>query len=345
MPEKNIRYCREALQGVSRTFALGIDLLEDPLRDEVGIAYLVCRILDTIEDSTELPATDRMELLDRVGLQVFDPDRYRACAADIENLFRPATLGGPDHDLCRNAGIVLSTLHDLKPAARDAMKIPVMEMAAGMSKTIQRELSGQGLHLQTMEDLEQYCYYVAGTVGHLLTNLYVLDRPAITRDIEQNLRRHEVSFGLGLQVTNIIKGVTDDIARGVSYLPACLFLQAGISIDTLLDHPEDPRGREVLAGLVEWTLEKLDAALEYTLLLPVTEPDLRLFCGLPLAFAVRTLGLALESSAAFSEQALKISRIEVRAIHARMKKILDDNDKIRSLYMKEKEAVLVRVRP
>ncbi len=345
MPETNIRYCRKALQGVSRTFALGIDLLEDPLRDEIGVAYLVCRILDTIEDSTELPAPNRMELLDRVGLHIFDSDQYQDCAADIEKLFQPPALRGPDHDLCRHAGVVLETLHQLRPAALEAMKLPVREMAEGMSRTILREMSGEGLHLQTMEDLEQYCYYVAGTVGHLLTNLYVLDRPAISSEIEQDLRRHEVSFGLGLQVTNIIKGVTDDIARGVSYLPACLFSQAGISIETLLEHPEDPRGREVLTGLVEWTLVKLDEALEYTLILPVTEPDLRLFCGLPLAFAVRTLGLALTSTAAFSEQALKISRIEVRAIHARMKTILNNNEKIRALYKEEKEAVLVRVGP
>ena len=344
MPEKNIRYCRKALQGVSRTFALGIELLEDPLRDEIGLAYLVCRILDTIEDSTELPAPDRVALLDRVGQQIFDPGRYQACATDIARMFRSPALDGADHDLCRNAGVVLGTLHRLRPAALDAMKLPVLEMATGMSETIRREMSGEGLHLQTMEDLEQYCYYVAGTVGHLLTNLYVLDRPALTPEIEQNLRRHEVSFGLGLQVTNIIKGVTDDIARGVSYLPACLFTQAGISIETLLERPDDPRGREVLTGLVEWTLLKLDDALEYTLALPVGEADLRMFCGLPLAFAVRTLGLALSSTATFSENVLKISRLEVRAIHTRMKSILADNEKIRALYLEEKEAVLVRVR-
>ncbi len=221
------------------------------------------------------------------------------------------------------------------------MEPSVREMARGMAETVQRELLGEGLHLETMEDLERYCYYVAGTVGHLLTSLYALDRASVTPEVEAELRRREVAFGLGLQVTNIIKGVTDDIARGVSYLPLCLFRQAGITIDTLLSRPDDPRGRAVISGLVDWTLLKLDEALEYTLTLPVKETDLRLFCGLPLAFAVRTLSLALQSDMVFSEKALKISRAEVAAVHRRMESILDDNHRIRELYREERALVAV----
>ncbi len=273
--------------------------------------------------------------------EIFDAALIPPCAAAIERLFAPAALKGADHELCRNAATVLYALHELRPEARDAMEPSVREMARGMARTVERELRGEGLHLETMEDLEKYCYYVAGTVGQLLTSLYALDRPSITPRVEAELRRHEVAFGLGLQVTNIIKGVTDDIGRGVSYLPLCLFRQAGISIETLLDRPDDPRGREVVSGLAAWTLRKLDEALEYTLALPVSESDLRLFCGLPLAFAVRTLSLALRSTSVFSENVLKISRLEVAAIHRKMESMLDDNDRIRQLYREERALVPV----
>ncbi len=341
MPDKKVRYCRKALHGVSRTFALGIELLKEPLRDEIGIAYLVCRILDTIEDTTELPAEKRVAMLQRAEREIFDPARQADSATAIETLFAPVSLKGADYDLCRRCGTVLAALHELRPQARDAMEPPVREMARGMAETVKRELRGEGLHLETMEDLERYCYYVAGTVGHLLTSLYALDRASVTPEVEAELRRHEIAFGLGLQVTNIIKGVTDDIARGVSYLPLCLFRQAGITIETLLRRPDDPRGRKVISGLADWTLLKLDEALEYTLVLPVKERDLRLFCGLPLAFAVRTLSLALKSTTVFSEKALKISRLEVTAIHRRMESILDDNDRIRELYREERALVPV----
>jgi farnesyl-diphosphate farnesyltransferase len=339
--DNKVRYCRKALKGVSRTFALGIELLQEPLRDEIGIAYLVCRILDTIEDSTDLPAESRVDMLLQAEGEIFDPALYPARATAIEQLFDDPALQGADHELCRNTGTVLAALHELRPEAREAMEPPVREMARGMAATVRRELRGEGLHLETMEDLERYCYYVAGTVGQLLTSLYALDRPSIGPEVEAELRRHEVAFGLGLQVTNIIKGVTDDIGRGVSYLPLCLFRKAGITIDTLLSRPDDPRGREVVAGLASWTLDKLDEALEYTLAIPVQESDLRMFCGLPLAFAVRTLSLALRSSAVFSENVLKISRLEVAAIHRRMESILDDNDRIRELYREERALVPV----
>ncbi len=89
MLDKKVRYCRKALHGVSRTFALGIELLKEPLRDEIGIAYLVCRILDTIEDSTDLPAEARVALLQRAEREIFHPDRQAGCAAAIETLFSP----------------------------------------------------------------------------------------------------------------------------------------------------------------------------------------------------------------------------------------------------------------
>jgi farnesyl-diphosphate farnesyltransferase len=148
-----------------------------------------------------------------------------------------------------------------------------------------------------------------------------------------------VNFGLGLQVTNIIKGVTDDIERGVTYVPNKLYERAGIDLKTLLDNPADPRGREVVAGLTEMTLLWLDEALEYTLTIPDSERDIRLFCALPLILAVRTLSLALQTTSTFSERVLKISREEVTEIHADLERFAMDNQALRKAYMRERVAL------
>lgn len=341
----DVQYCRQALPGVSRTFALGIELLREPLRDEVGIAYLVCRVLDTVEDTVTLPADDRANLLDRAATDLTDPDRAPACADDIERLFADPGLAGADHDLARSAGRVVRALHRLRPGAVVAMRTSVAEMGRGMAETVRRERDGTVLQLDTFGDLERYCYYVAGTVGHLLTNLFVLDRAGIDPGRERALRERAVSFGLGLQVTNIIKNVVDDIERGVAYLPRTLFERAGVELDTLVRDPDDPRGRAVVAGLVEHALGWLDDALDYTLALPRTETDLRLFCGLPLAFAVRTLAQAMRGREVFRESALKISRTEVRAIHERLRRIVGDDDALRDLYREEKARIADRLPP
>jgi farnesyl-diphosphate farnesyltransferase len=343
--QEDVQYCRNALPGVSRTFALGSELLAEPLRDEVAIAYLICRVLDTVEDTTTLPADVRADLLDRAAVDLVELDRHAACAAEIERLFAGPALDGADHALCRNAGTVMRAFHGLRPGAREAMRRSLREMGEGMAATVRRERDGTVLQLETFGDLERYCYYVAGTVGHLLTNLFVLDRASIDRDVRIRLDARAVSFGLGLQVTNIVKNVTDDIARGVAYVPRVLFEQAGIELETLAGAPADPRGRAIVAGLVQHALGWLDDALEYTLALPPREQDLRMFCGLPLAFALRTLARAVATDEVFSEETLKIGRLEVRAIHARMDRVVADDDAVRRLYAEEKGHILDRLPP
>jgi farnesyl-diphosphate farnesyltransferase len=336
-------YCRAALPAVSRTFALGIELLREPLRDEIGVAYLICRILDTIEDTTILDATARAALLDRFAASFMDPHNWPMLAAEVEAMFADSALDGADHELCRHTTPVLAVFHGFRPGARNAMHLSIVEMARGMAETVRRELRGEGLRLQDEEDLKRYCYYVAGTVGNLLTNEWALDRPSITPQVRQRLDEHAVSFGLGLQVTNIIKGVTDDIARGVAYVPHKLFVAAGIDLATLLEDPTDPRGREVVAGLAEMTLLWLDEALEYTLAIPAAERDIRLFCALPLVFAVRTLARALQTTEVFSESILKITRPEVIQIHAEVDARIADDAAMRRIHQRERRAVTTQI--
>lgn len=340
---ESIAYCRKALPLTSRTFALGIELLKDPLRDEIGVAYLICRVLDTIEDTTSLPAKSRSDLLRAWPEHFMDAHNWPMLAVDVEKMFAHENLTGQDHDLCRHCTQVLRAFHSFRPAARSAMHDSIVEMALGMAETVDRELRGEGLKLETMEDLQRYCYYVAGTVGKLLTNEFALDRKSVTPAVREKMSQHAVSFGLGLQVTNVIKGVTDDIERGVAYVPRSLFKRAGIDLQGLIDNPDDPRGRAVVAGLVETTLLWLDEALEYTLSIPKSERDIRLFCALPLTFAVRTLALALKTTHVFSEEILKITREEVKQIHAEVDGAVSDDKALRAIYARERKVVAALV--
>jgi farnesyl-diphosphate farnesyltransferase len=338
--DAELRWCRDALPGVSRTFALGISLLREPLRDEVGVAYLVCRVLDTLEDTTGLPPAERAAALEQCAASLPDPDAGRDAALRVEALFARPGLAGRDHALCRQAGVVMRAWHGLRAGARQGMAPHVREMALGMAATVRREAGGPGLRLEDEQDLKRYCYYVAGTVGKLLCHAWEHDRPdAFTPPVMGRLRERAVNFGLGLQVTNIIKGVTDDIERGVAYVPRKLFDAAGIDLESLLANPADPRGRNVVAGLAGMTLAWLDDALEYTLAIPGSERDIRLFCALPLLIALRTLARALRTTDVFSERVLKISREEVRAIHAETEAAIGDAAALRRIHGRERERV------
>ncbi len=335
--KEQLAYCHRVLPRVSRTFALGIKLLRQPLRDRVAVAYLICRILDTIEDTASIPAPDRAELLERAGSELADPERWRGCCRAIGAVFTAEEFPGDEAGLCRRAGAVLEVYHRFDPAVRAAIAGPAGEMASGMAGTVRREAATGGLRLETVADLEEYCYYVAGTVGAMLTDLFRLDRPALRTPAEAKLRAAGVDFGLGLQLTNIIKGITDDISRGVSYLPRRILEEIGATLEELIREPADPRARAVAESLVRLALPRLDRGLEYTLAIPAGESDLRLFCALPLFFAVRTLGRAADVSRVFGREPLKIGREEVAEIHRRLEKIAGDDDNLREEYDREKD--------
>jgi len=61
--EADVEWCHETVQGVSRTFALTIDVLDDPMSTHICLGYLLCRVADTIEDAGHIPPEPQAELL------------------------------------------------------------------------------------------------------------------------------------------------------------------------------------------------------------------------------------------------------------------------------------------
>jgi hypothetical protein len=70
----SVAFCRHMLPRTSRTFALNVPLLPRPLDDVVAMAYLLCRVADTIEDEAAVPANVQAELLGELGALVALPE-------------------------------------------------------------------------------------------------------------------------------------------------------------------------------------------------------------------------------------------------------------------------------
>jgi farnesyl-diphosphate farnesyltransferase len=131
----------------------------------------------------------------------------------------------------------------------------------------------------------------------------------------QELYRHCESFGIGLQLVNIVKDVTDDHARGVCYLPRRMCEAEGFDPERLLEPEFRPAAKRVLGLVIDRAHEHLCSALEYTLQLPASHHQLRLFCLLPLWLALETLRLAREHDGVFTPgMPVKVSRADVQRI-------------------------------
>jgi farnesyl-diphosphate farnesyltransferase len=86
-----------------------------------------------------------------------------------------------------------------------------------MARFVARTEDG-GLSLRSIEELKDYCYVVAGLVGEMLTDLFVLGRPSLD-EAAPFLRARAATFGEALQLVNILKDADADGAEGRRYLP------------------------------------------------------------------------------------------------------------------------------
>ena len=305
----DLAYQTRILQGVSRTFALTIPQLPAGLRDVVGNAYLLCRITDTIEDEPALSAAQKQALaaqfVEVVAGRAAPEPFARELGAGLS-----ASSTASEHDLVANAARVVRITNTFEPAQREALSRCVRTMASGMAEfQLQASLAG----LDDRPHLDRYCYHVAGVVGELLTELFC------GYSAEINARRDEllklsVSFGQGLQMTNILKDVWDDHRRGVCWLPRDVFRDAGFDLHTLAAGRHDPRFAAGLFTLIGIARGHLANALRYTQCIPARETGIRRYCLWALGMAVLTLRRIHAAPAFRSGDEVKISRRSVRAV-------------------------------
>lgn len=314
MSRDPLQFCVRILPAVSRTFAVNIRVLSGDLHRAVLTAYLFCRVVDTAEDSEELPPVLRRALLDSYGA-IFSEHKY-----DSDTIHSWVRTWGkldpenPEHQLISNLEDVVTVFLALPPDVRLAIAECVSEMAAGMSLTVERkrQLQEQLFVLQSWDELKLYCHYVAGTVGNLLTRLFTIYTPHLDAASHERLRQLGPSFALGLQLTNIIKDCRADHQRGWCYIPADRLADFGINADEMFDPAFARPAMDTLNALMRTTASCLEDALEYTLTLPPTEIRMRLFNLWSLFFAVRTLRLAWDNPAVLDDsRKVKISRFEV----------------------------------
>jgi farnesyl-diphosphate farnesyltransferase len=304
------RFGREILPAVSRTFALSIRRLPGPLGRAVLAAYLLCRIADTLEDEPSLPAEAKASLLDALQ-RCFDD----AAAADAFPARVAAITGEPAHvRLTRHTDLVFVLYRALSPATREHVRRWVGEMIGGMRKFVL--LYPHGIRIQSLDEYREYCYYVAGTVGYLLTDLWHEHAPSIGERQYRVLREKCRAFAEALQTVNILKDVATDAEQENSiYVPEQLLMEHGSSHAHILA-PDRLRGtRAALATLVQLAHHDLEGARSYLLLIPRRAVPIRLFCVLPLLFAYATLrDLTQIPQALARREVVKISRREVKSL-------------------------------
>ncbi len=319
---------------MSRTFALNIPVLPPPLDLVVTVAYLLCRIADTLEDEAGGQVSERAELFHTLGRLVkLEPgweERASEFARRSVAALRPSAPSA-EVQLVQGTPTVLEAMRGLPDWTHRHIAACVGEMTGGMAEVMEELDGGAPQGLPDLRDTLQYCYYVAGTVGVMLTGLFV-DAYDSVRPKKSELAPRAPAFGRALQLTNILKDIREDLDRGFCWLPRTVMAKHGLSPGNLVLPERRSAAVAMLDDLVAVARGECDVSFEYSLLLPRSEPGLRLFCLWPLLFALRTLGALAHNPAVFEPTPVKIDRETVMRIMVLTRESVGDDRALEALY-------------
>ena len=308
-PDSNdFQYQEHILQGVSRTFALTIPQLPHPLSVVVSNAYLLCRIADTIEDDRDMPFSSKKKFSESFIAVVAAQEDAQTFAENLTPLLSDSA-SADEKDLIKNTQSVIRITHSFNPRQRQALERCIRLMADGMSRYQESNVQNG---LVDQRDMDSYCYYVAGVVGEMLTELFC-DYSAELNQHHDEMMKLAVSFGQGLQMTNILKDIWEDQQRQMCWLPSDLFEQYGLDLADLAAAKNTPGFKKALSQLIGLARSHLANALRYTLMIPKEEVGMRRFCLWALGMALLTLRKIHDNPEFNAGRQVKISRKSVKA--------------------------------
>ena len=184
-------------QKSASNLALAFILLPQPKRDAMSALYAFCREVDDVADEDSAPVEQRRE-----QLAAWRQDIKLACDGQTPRF---------------------PTNRELQPVIRQfGLRFEFFdELIKGC------EMDLVTLRYKDFEQLELYCYRVASAVGLLSIEIFGHQNPA-TRD-------YAIYLGKALQLTNILRDVKNDAARGRIYLPQTELEKHGVSEREILD--------------------------------------------------------------------------------------------------------------
>eukprot|EP00668_Euglena_longa_P009346 GGOE01011279.1.p1 GENE.GGOE01011279.1~~GGOE01011279.1.p1 ORF type:complete len:443 (+),score=133.32 GGOE01011279.1:27-1331(+) len=280
--DAELTFCYQSLKKVSRSFAAVIMALDSQVRDAICIFYLVLRGLDTVEDDMS------------VSLDVKVPELL----AFFKRLEQPGWnihgIGlGDERELLERFDLVITAFGRLQPHLQEPIRDICRRMGEGMADSVQRTQQ-----IQTVEEYEQYCHYVAGLVGHGLTRIFAasgLESPNIAARLDI-----ANSMGLFLQKVNIIRDYLEDIVEEPPrmFWPKEIWGQYTNDFHAFKAPENQAQAVRCLNHMVLDTLKHIPKCMAY--LQSLKDPSVFQFCAIPQVMAIATLAEVLNNPKVFS---------------------------------------------
>jgi phytoene synthase len=223
--EEAYEACRQETAEWAKTFYLGTLLMPPAKRRAIWAIYVWCRRTDELMDSAQAQARPVEELAARL-----DDWELRT-----RQLFEGQARDGLDRAM-------VDTLERYPQSLQ-----PYLDMIEGQRMDLLQT------RYATFDELELYCYRVAGTVGLMTQEVMGLD-PAYTSapwSERPDTSEAAVALGIANQLTNILRDVGEDRGRGRIYLPQEDLERFGYSEAELLAGTLNDNWRALMAFQLE----------------------------------------------------------------------------------------------
>ena len=299
------------LKNVSRSFYLSLRVLPGSVRQQVSLAYLFCRVADTIADTTIFPRCQRLQILRAFRQQFLLVTPSFDDLKKLQAALLPQRTQQEAHQLFCHLPTCFHLFVRLSEVDRQLVRELVLTLTHGMEMDLQYFPGDTTSTVQPFPNLailDLYTYYVAGVVGEFWTKIHKVYMQRWQPHKFQNLCALGIRFGQGLQMTNVLKDIGKDLSIGRCYLPREQLEQLEIGLEELTNPATLQRLQPLIIQLTWHTLDHLDQACHYVLQLPRTALRLRLSCMWPLLFAIQTLEIICRSEVLlYPEARVKIS--------------------------------------
>ncbi|MFD1030060.1 phytoene/squalene synthase family protein [Metaplanococcus flavidus] len=187
------RFCEEIIAANSKSFYKSFSMLPKENRKAVWAIYAFCRTVDDIVDEGAEPAAQ---------LSLFKQEFQSFLNGDFDSM-NPMWL-----------------------ALSDVFKNYDMDEEAYRSMITGQEMDLQQKRYQTVQDVLEYSYHVASSVGLMLL-------PVLAPGKTNILKEGAIALGYAMQITNILRDIDEDLEIGRLYLPSQLMEKHNLNLEDL----------------------------------------------------------------------------------------------------------------
>ena len=301
------------LEGTSRSFYLSLKELPNSIRPQVSLLYMLARTSDTIANSEK---GDPGELL--LTLESYN-DFSQGKTTGQMDLSSLAALqrNKSEASLLRNVDKIVSKITEFSDSDQKAIRRCLGIIIGGQILDLQRFSSDEGtiLSLDSDEELDDYAYRVAGSVGEFWTRMS-LDHIFQLKEENQEDELFEkgIRFGKALQMINILRDIPADLSLGRCYIPRSSLEEYGMKPANLLEPSSMDTFRPIYDGYLDLTDEYLASAVQYIEMLPHWKFRLRAACMFPVIIGKRTVSKLRQGNALDPNNRIKIDRSEIKDV-------------------------------